>query len=135
MKRAHIIGIIVIAIAVGAILSTVADSSTFVNFAQATSQPGEEFQVVGELNKEKEMHYNPEENANLFTFYMVDNDGQERKVYFHGTKPQDFERSEQIVVTGKFRDNEFHASKILMKCPSKYNNGEMVEVEAGTESE
>lgn len=133
MKKAHIIGIIIIALAVGAILSTVADSSTFVNFAQAHAKQGEEFQVVGELNKDKEMNYNPEENANLFTFHMIDKDGQERKVFFHGSKPQDFERSEQIVVTGKFKEGEFHSSKILMKCPSKYNNGEVVEVEANQE--
>lgn len=35
-------------------------------------------------------------------------------------KPQDFERSEQIVVTGSMKDNQFYADEILMKCPSKY---------------
>ena len=38
-------------------------------------------------------------------------------------KPQDFERSEQIVLIGKVQGDEFHASDILMKCPSKYNDG------------
>ena len=52
----------------------------------------------------------------------VYNKGQERKVVFTGTKPQDFERSEQIVLTGQMVGNEFKASSILMKCPSKYNN-------------
>ena len=40
-------------------------------------------------------------------------------------KPQDFEMSEQIVVTGSFRDGQFEASDLLMKCPSKYKDEEI----------
>jgi cytochrome c-type biogenesis protein CcmE len=123
MKKTHIIGIIIIALAIGAILSTVADSSTYASFTQAQANPNAEFHVVGQLNKEKEIVYNPEVDANLFTFFMVDNDGQECKVHFSGSKPQDFERSEQIVLLGKYQEGNFVASKILMKCPSKYNDG------------
>jgi cytochrome c-type biogenesis protein CcmE len=39
-------------------------------------------------------------------------------------KPQDFERSEQIVLTGKMRGEDFVASDMLMKCPSKYKDEE-----------
>ena len=47
-----------------------------------------------------------------------------KKVLYHGTKPQDFERSEQIVLVGKMKEEgDFQASSILMKCPSKYNDG------------
>ena len=54
---------------------------------------------------------------------MYDNKGIENKVVLHKTKPQDFERSEQIVIIGKMEGEEFHANEILMKCPSKYNDG------------
>ncbi|HEV7232059.1 MAG TPA: cytochrome c maturation protein CcmE, partial [Bacteroidia bacterium] len=68
--------------------------------------------------------YDPKQDVNLFTFYMIDNQGVERKVFLHENKPQDFERSEQVVVIGKSRgQDEFDANKILMKCPSKYNDG------------
>ncbi|MBA3898660.1 MAG: cytochrome c maturation protein CcmE [Bacteroidetes bacterium] len=127
MKKTHIIGIIIIAIAIGAILSTVTDSSTYVSFAMAQANPNTEYHVVGQLNKEKEINYNPEVDANLFTFYMADNEGVESKVHFSGAKPQDFERSEQIVLTGKYHEGNFVASKILMKCPSKYNDGDTSE--------
>jgi len=130
MKKTHIILIVVIAMAIGAIMSTVADSSTYASFATAAASEGYEFHIVGKLNKEKEMIYNPEINANLFSFYLLDNEGNEKKVVFNGTKPQDFERSEQIVLTGMVKGEEFHASKILMKCPSKYNNGQEIEVSA-----
>jgi len=69
------------------------------------------------------LEYNPEENANLFGFYLVDRNGTERKVVFKGTKPQDFERSEPAVIIGKMNGEVFNADKILMKCPSKYNDG------------
>jgi cytochrome c-type biogenesis protein CcmE len=137
MKKTHIAAIVLIAIAIGAIISTFSDSSTYANYAVAVANPGKEFHVVGVLNKEKEMTYNPTVNANLFSFYVVDNEGKEFKVNFKGTKPQDFERSEQIVLTGAYKNGEFYASKILMKCPSKYNEGkpgEMTEttIEANT---
>ncbi len=127
MKKLHIILIVIIAVSIGVIMSTLTDASTYVNFQEAFAQPGQEFHVVGKLVKEKEMDYNPEKNANLFTFHMVDNDGKEKKVYLHKAKPQDFERSEQIVLIGKVEGEDFHARDILMKCPSKYNDGSMDE--------
>jgi cytochrome c-type biogenesis protein CcmE len=127
MKRSSIIGIIIIAIAIGAIISTYADSSTYGTFADA-QETTSELHVVGKLDKEKELIYNPKKDANYFAFYMKDNSGKECKVVFNGSKPQDFERSEQIVLTGKMVDGEFQASKILMKCPSKYNK-DQVEVQ------
>jgi cytochrome c-type biogenesis protein CcmE len=68
------------------------------------------------------MVYNPIQDANYFSFYVKDQEGEECKVIYAGTKPQDFEKSEQIVLIGKMQDATFHASKILMKCPSKYTN-------------
>lgn len=128
MKRSSIIGIIIIAIAIGAIISTYADSSTYGSFTDAMESRSE-LHVVGQLNKEKPMIYNPQQNANYFAFYMKDKKGKECKVIFSGSKPQDFERSEEIVLTGKMIGQEFRASKILMKCPSKYNK-DKVEVQA-----
>lgn len=122
MKKSHIIAIAIIAVAIAAILSTVADSSTYASFSISTQNPKKVYHVVGKLNKEKPQDYNPQENANLFTFYMIDNEGKERKVLLNKTKPQDFDRSEQIVVIGKMSGDDFFASDVLMKCPSKYNN-------------
>lgn len=124
MKKSFIIAIALIAIAIAAILSTVADSSTYANFSTAIEHPKKEFHVVGKLNKDKGEEYHPEINANLFSFYMTDNEGKECKVILNKTKPQDFDKSEQIVIIGKMAGDEFHASDVLMKCPSKYNNPE-----------
>ena len=123
MKRIHIIGIIIIAVAIGAIMTTLSSSSTYASFNEAAKNPYDQFHVVGKLNKDKETIYNPQADPNLFVFYMVDNEGTEKKILLRKSKPQDFERSEQIVIIGKCNGSEFEADDILMKCPSKYNDG------------
>lgn len=129
MKKSSILGIVAIAVAIAIIISIYADSSTYASFTEAQKTEAE-LHVVGQLNKDKDLIYNPIEDANYFAFYMLDEHGDECKVVFNGSKPQDFERSEQIVLTGKMVGGEFHASKILMKCPSKYNENEIEVIEA-----
>ena len=122
MKKSHIIAIIIIAVSFGAILSTLADSSTYASFRIAEGHPSKTYHVVGKLNKTMPQEYNPQIDADIFSFFLIDNEGNEKKVILHKSKPQDFEKSEQIVVIGKIENAEFVASDVLMKCPSKYNN-------------
>jgi cytochrome c-type biogenesis protein CcmE len=119
MKKSSIFGLVVIAIAIAVIISVYSSSSTYGTFSDA-QETESQLQVVGQLDKGKELQYDATKDANYFSFYMKDNKGKNCKVVFTGAKPQDFERSEQIVLTGQMRGDEFHASKILMKCPSKY---------------
>jgi len=120
MKKSHIIGIILIAVAIGAIFASLGDASTYATFSVAKDNEGKDFHVVGKLDKSKAMIYEPEKDPNIFVFYMKDSDSTELKVTLHQGKPQDFEHTEQIVAIGKCVDDEFHASSVLMKCPSKY---------------
>lgn len=119
MKKGSILGIIVIAVAIAVIISAYSSSSTYASFNEAR-QSRAELHIIGFLDKKKPLVYDPVKDANLFSFYVKDKTGQECEVVYSGTKPQDFERSEQIVLTGQMDGNVFHASKILMKCPSKY---------------
>jgi cytochrome c-type biogenesis protein CcmE len=61
---------------------------------------------------------------------MKDTLGVEKKVILHKGKPQDFDKSEQIVLIGKSSGSQFEASDILLRCPSKYNNGTPVTTES-----
>jgi cytochrome c-type biogenesis protein CcmE len=131
MKKSSIILIVIIAIAIAIIMVIYTDSSTYSTFTEA-KEKSTELYVVGVLNKERELHYDPVQDANHFSFYMYDNDSTECQVVFNGSKPQDIERSEQIVLTGKMEGDVFHASKILMKCPSKYNQDEVEVIEASS---
>ena len=119
MKKSSILGLIVIAIAIAVIMSLYSNTSTYGSFSEA-KKTASQLHVVGQLDKQKELYYDAAKDANYFSFYVKDKKGEECKVVFIGTKPQDFERSEQIVLTGQMVGHEFHASEILMKCPSKY---------------
>lgn len=107
------------------LISASKDMSTYSTFAQV-KRSGETAKVVGVLAKDKPMYYNAEEDPNLFRFFMTDQDGEIHEVTLNAPKPQDFELSEQVVATGSFVGDEFVASSILMKCPSKYKNEEVL---------
>jgi cytochrome c-type biogenesis protein CcmE len=80
--------------------------STYGTFEEALSSR-ERMKVVGTLSKDKEMIYDPVEDPNYFSFYMKDGKGQEEKVILLQSKPQDFELSEQIVLTGQMGEDGF----------------------------
>lgn len=123
MKKIHILGLIVIAIAIGVIFVSLKNTSTYADFTEAMNNPHKEYHVVGKLDKTQQQFYDPKINPDEFSFSMIDNKGVVKQVVLHKSKPQDFEKSEQIVLIGKMDGEYFHANDILMKCPSKYNDG------------
>lgn len=124
MKNAHIIAIAVIAIAVAILITASKDVTTYANFNQA-AQSGEKVKLVGQLVKDKPVEYNPEKDPNYMSFWLRDEKGEVRQVILHTKKPQDFERSEQIVLTGQMQGTQFEAADMLLKCPSKYKDQEV----------
>ena len=120
MKKTEIVFIFLIAVIIGVIVSLTYNASTYITFTDAEKHMGKEYTVIGELNKEKEIRFEP--RMNLLTFYASDSLKNERKVFYYDAKPQDFERSEKITMTGFATDSGFTARTILMKCPSKYND-------------
>lgn len=131
MKTTHIILLLVIAVAIGVIISTSGDASKYVTFDEAqelaVDSPEEKVHIVGKLKKNsfgdiEGMNYNPALDPNYFEFVITDNKNREERVVYLSPKPQDFEKSEQIVIIGGFKGKTFKADKILMKCPSKYEN-------------
>ncbi|MCC6373033.1 MAG: cytochrome c maturation protein CcmE [Bacteroidia bacterium] len=122
MKKLHIIGIVIIAIAIGVIFVSLKNTSKYADFAEAMANPDTEYHVVGKLDKNQPQFYEPKVNPDEFIFSMLDNKGVQRQVVLHKSRPQDFEKSEQIVLIGKMHGEQFHANDILMKCPSKYND-------------
>jgi cytochrome c-type biogenesis protein CcmE len=140
MKKGHILGLGVIAIAIMIIITSIGDASTYENFSTAKSMAmngnDEAIHVVGGLKKDEAgavTGLEVSEDKTSFTFMMVDNDGQEQQVYYNEPVPADFVRAEQVVVIGSYKnENMFVADKILMKCPSKYQE---TDVQAPTLSE
>ena len=140
MKKSHIIGIVIIAAAIMIIMSTAGDASTYVDFGQAKelAEDGSKTKVhvVGRLQKDAQGHivgmkYDPLVDPNYFSFMLVDTNRVEQQVVYFNPKPQDFERSEQVVITGSMQNEVFVADKILLKCPSKYVEKEVQQTTAG----
>lgn len=128
MKKGHIIGLGIIAIAIVIIMTSIGDASSYESFSAALEmkEGGEDkaIHVVGKLQKDAAGQVSGlevREDKTSFTFLLVDNEGTTQKVFYNEPVPADFQRSEQVVVIGAYRNKEiFVADKILMKCPSKY---------------
>lgn len=127
MKKSHIFLLIILAVAVAILVTTSREASTYVTFSEAYQMASQgnhrSIHVVGELKKnEKGEVVGIETGADKvsFTFIMVDDNGREQTVFYNQPIPQDFKRSEKVVVIGRYKGNIFHAEKILLKCPSKY---------------
>lgn len=127
MKKSHIFVIVVIAVAIAIVISTAGDASTYVTFDQAyemaSGGDSKSIHVVGELKKDAQGHVvgiMPGADRVSFSFVMVDDNHKEQVVVYNEPMPQDFTRSEKVVVIGSYSGNTFKADKILLKCPSKY---------------
>ncbi|MBB4077892.1 cytochrome c-type biogenesis protein CcmE [Lewinella aquimaris] len=123
MKKSYILAILLVVVAAVLLLQTGKATSEYANFDKAAAT-GEKVQLVGTYVKDKPTIYDPLTDPNYFSFFLEDITGNEREVVLLMGKPQDFEMSESIVLTGRMRDDQFIASDIQMKCPSKYKDEE-----------
>jgi cytochrome c-type biogenesis protein CcmE len=123
MTKIQIISVFIIGLAVALIAFSGKDYSSYSTFKKADGD--RDVKVAVALALEEEIYYEPMEDPNLFSFYAIDEDGEKMKVFYAGAKPQDFERSESIVLTGKVSEGVFEASDMLLKCPSKYTDEEI----------
>jgi len=69
--------------------------------------------------KEKGCRYDPDKNE--FSFSMKDEKGTVMPVVLEDAKPNNFEIAVTVVATGRMNAGSFRASKVLTKCPSKYD--------------
>lgn len=92
----------------------------YMGFEEAKAS-GARAHVVGQWVEAKQFQYNQEKN--LFTFHMKDDKGHTERVVYPNPKPANFEDAEKLVVEGEMREGIFVAEHILVKCPSKYNDG------------
>ena len=127
MKKTHILIIIVIGAAIAIIMTTAGDASTYVTFDQAydlaSAGNRKDIHVVGQLKKDDTgnvIGITEGQDRVSFSFVMIDDNGKEQKVDYNQPMPPDFTRSEKVVVIGSYDGEIFKASKILLKCPSKY---------------
>lgn len=123
MKKTYIIALIMAIVAVTLVLQAGGEVAEYANFDKAAAS-GASVKLVGTLVKDRPMKYEPQIDPNRFSFFLEDQEGNEREVILLKGKPQDFEMSESIVLTGRMKDDIFLAKDIQLKCPSKYKDEE-----------
>ena len=92
----------------------------YVTIAEARASSNN-VQVKGLLDK----NFEPVQTCDEFTFSLQDEaTGETLKVKFDGIKPDQFDEAYHVVAIGKYEaaDESFHAKKLLIKCPSKYES-------------
>lgn len=119
MKNKYMFGgiIIVVFMTIMAYLFTETNITYEENFSNIVTS-SKTMKATGSWVKEKSFHVDKQNKQ--FSFFMKDYLGNEMKVVYDGTIPNNFESSTSVVVTGKYKDGSFHAHDILTKCPSKY---------------
>lgn len=124
MKKIHLVAIAIVAVAIFILISASRDVTTYATFDQAAAS-SDRVKLVGTLVMDRPVEYNPEKDPNYLSFFLKDDNGEIRQVVLRAGKPQDFERSENIVLTGQMQGETFEASDMLLKCPSKYEQQEI----------
>ncbi|HUM03250.1 MAG TPA: cytochrome c maturation protein CcmE [Thermoanaerobaculia bacterium] len=128
MKKAYWIGAVVVLAFLALGLSTFTKSMTpYVSFAEAKSSK-RTVQVMGALEKGSSRY---DSDAKTLHFTLVDEKTRTPlPVTYRDVKPANFEEAVSIVAIGRYEEGSFHAEKLLVKCPSKYQ-GEEVEKQYG----
>lgn len=124
MKKTYLIAGLMIVLALFIMTRLIGEVTPYVDFATAEATVDGKVKIVGQLVKDKPMEWEPTRDPNYFSFFLRDQTGEEHKVVLLQGKPQDFELSEQIVLTGRMTEDYFLAREVQLKCPSKYKDEE-----------
>ena len=122
MKKAYWAGAALILGFLALGLTTFSSTMTpYVSFDEALSSP-RVCQVMGGLERGSSKY---DTKTQTLLFNLVDPETKKvLPVTYRDVKPANFEEAVSIVAIGKYRDEAFHAEKLLVKCPSKYQGEE-----------
>ena len=117
MKRRHLILLLILVLFAGyAVWQFTSAVTPYVSIAQAQSAKST-VQVKGLLDLGAR---NPHMENGFFVFGLQDEEGSSFEVRYKGSEPDNFAQAYHIVAIGKYQDGAFYADKLLIKCPSKY---------------
>lgn len=123
MKQAYIIGILVISLALGFTLWAFSSSMTPYVTVAAAKQSDTPVQVRGKILRDaaNPPYYDKEHNA--LRFWIEDSKGERIEVVYKGGKPDAFDEAEETAAHGMVKDGIFFSDKLIVQCPSKYDEG------------
>jgi cytochrome c-type biogenesis protein CcmE len=123
VKKRYLIGGIILVIVVGYLLylSFGSSASYYVTVSEFSARFAElhdtNVRVAGKIAASP-IEWNAED---LQLKFDITEGGEAMTVIYQGAKPSGFKADSNILVEGKLHsDGVFHASQLIMKCPSKY---------------
>jgi len=134
-KTKFIVGGVIVALAVVYLIYTGVQSSSayFLTidelYAKGTAIENRTVRVTGKVD-EATINFN---NRDLIlTFEVISDTGQRMPVIFNGPKPDQMRQDADAILEGKYDGTAFTAQTLLLKCPSRYEEDgiEEVQVEA-----
>jgi cytochrome c-type biogenesis protein CcmE len=131
-KIKFIVGGVVIVLAIAYLIYTGIQSSSayFLTVgelqAQSVAMAGRTVRVSGMVDADT-IAFN---NKDLILDFEIMGEGGERlPVTFKGPKPDQMREGAEAIVEGKFDGNNFDAQTLLLKCPSRYEEGTIEEIQ------
>lgn len=122
MKAKYVIGIaVILGAAVFGATAFQGSVTPYVNFAEA-KESGDRCQIMGDIVHEKTLY---ETSSQMLLFTIQDEQGSPIEVAYKGIMPGNFEQATSVVAKGRFDGQRFAAEELLVKCPSKYQGGEV----------
>ena len=122
MKKIQIVGLVLVALAIAALISLMGDMSTYDSIESAQKKEGKFVHIIAKVDTTKPIVYDPIKDPNYLSFTAVDSLGAYAQVVYKNAKPTDFEKSSRVVMKGAMQDGRFECKEIVLKCPSKYKD-------------
>lgn len=120
MKLGAVATIVLTVVGLSAVVfSFIRNASPYVTVAQAGEMRGNNLHLAGDIDRStlKVASFN-----NTVTFKIVDEEGAEATVVYHGPPPANMGEATKVVAVGSMVGDHFEAHKLMLKCPSKYES-------------
>ena len=105
-------------LAIGA--TFMSNASDYVDVEQALASNGDGLHLLGTIQKPT-VHADPLKRE--ISFDIIDVKGKTMHVDYHGEAISNFNEADKVVAVGSVKNGEFVSNRLLIKCPSKYEDG------------
>lgn len=122
MKPGHIVALVVLVLSMAVTLISFSGAITqHVTIAQAKARVGETVQVPGKIIHET-AGFDASVGGLRFDVTDLKNPAERMTIIYKQPKPENFNTAVSVEAVGEYSKGVFHASTLLVKCPSKYSD-------------
>ena len=102
-------------------------ASPYVTVAQARTMNANNLHVSGTLDQDSLFN---DVKVGQVRFRLTDEYGETVTVVYHGHQPANMNQASEVVAVGGMKDGQFHARRLLLKCPTRYESNPWKEMES-----